>query len=122
MRYLVRTLLLLILVVALLPVSMAAELIVFSRPDCVWCEAWERDVGAIFPRTDEAQYLHLTRVDISEPLPERLRNLKGVNYTPTFVVLDEKREIGRILGYTGEGYFWWELQKIIKKLPPPKAE
>lgn len=99
----------------------AAELIMFSSPECSWCEAWEREVGAIFPRTKEAKRLQLTHVDISDPLPSRLQDLETIKYTPTFVVLDQGREVGRIAGYSGEDFFWWELQEILKRLPPPET-
>jgi thioredoxin-related protein len=97
-----------------------AELIVFSSPECGWCEAWEREVGAIFPRTEEARRLRLSHVDINDPLPSRLQDLDTIKYTPTFVVLDQGREVGRIAGYNGEDFFWWELQEIMKRLPPGK--
>jgi thioredoxin-related protein len=96
----------------------AAELIVFSSPDCSWCEVWEQEVGAIFPRTEEAKRLQLIHVDINDPLPSRLQDLETIKYTPTFVVLNQGREVGRIAGYSGEDFFWWELQEIMKRLPP----
>ncbi len=115
-------LLLLLWGVAAAPAIQAAELVVFHSPGCGWCMAWEREVGAVFPRTAEARVLQLSRVDVADPLPSRLRNLKRVHYTPTFVVLDEGREVGRIAGYKGEDFFWWELQEIIKQLPHSKTE
>ena len=97
--------------------SSAAELIMFSSPGCSRCEAWEKDIGVIFQLTEEAKHFRLIHIDITDPLPSRLSNLDAVQYTPTFVVLDKQREIGRITGYINEGYFWWELQNIIKRLP-----
>ncbi len=97
--------------------GLAAELIMFSRPDCSWCEAWKKDVGIIFQLTEEAKHFQLIHVDITDPLPPRLSNIDAVQYTPTFVVLDKQQEIGRITGYTSEDIFWWELQSIIKRLP-----
>jgi hypothetical protein len=40
-----------------------------------------------------------------------------VRYTPTFVLVDRGREIGRIVGYPGEDFFWELLAGLIKKLP-----
>ncbi len=96
---------------------LASELIMFSSPNCSWCEAWEKDIGIVFPRTVEGKRLQLTHVDITDPLPSRLRKLKAIHYTPTFIVLDKQQEIGRITGYAGDEFFWWELQKIIAQLP-----
>ncbi len=99
--------------------AQAAELIMFNSPGCGWCKAWEREVGVLYPRTEEGRRLPLLHVDIADPLPPRLRDLESIRYTPTFVVLDQNREVGRITGYAGEDFFWWELQEIIKRLPPP---
>ncbi|MEC9367868.1 MAG: thioredoxin family protein, partial [Pseudomonadota bacterium] len=56
-------------------------------------------------------------------LPAGLPEIRSVVFTPTFVVLHEGREIGRILGYSGEDFFWGLLEKILTDtnlLPPPQ--
>jgi len=55
-------------------------------------------------------------VDISDDRPSDLQHLKGIRFTPTFVILENGREIGRILGYAGESFFWGLLEKLAKKL------
>jgi len=42
--------------------------------------------------------------------------LRGVMYTPTFVLLNNGREIGRITGYPGEDHFWGLLEELIVKM------
>jgi hypothetical protein len=38
-----------------------------------------------------------------------------VRFTPTFVLLDGDREIGRIEGYPGQDFFWARLENLAPK-------
>ena len=53
------------------------------------------------------------------PRPADLNPLKPVIYTPTFVLIDNGKEIGRIIGYPGEDFFWGLLNEMVGKLPVP---
>lgn len=101
------------------PVS-GAELVVFETEGCPYCEAWNRDVGTIFHLTREGRILPLRRVEIEDPIPADLLHIKGIEYTPTFVLIDRGREIGRIVGYLGEDFFWGLMGEVMEKLPPPE--
>lgn len=94
----------------------AAELLVFEETGCPYCIAWDRDIGEYFHLTDEARVLTLRRVNLDKPLPKDLRHIAEVRYTPTFVVLDGKTEIGRITGYIGQFQFWGLLGEILEKM------
>ncbi|UCH73279.1 MAG: hypothetical protein JSU82_13090 [Rhodospirillales bacterium] len=98
-----------------LPVR-SAELVLFESSGCVWCQAWDAQIGEIYPKAPEAQIAPLRRVDIDQERPADLAELRGIIYTPTFVLMDEGREIGRITGYAGEEFFWGLLGIELKKL------
>jgi hypothetical protein len=51
-----------------------------------------------------------------EDWPKDLEKVKAVLFSPTFVVMDKGREVGRILGYPGEDFFWPMLEEILKKV------
>ena len=36
-----------------------------------------------------------------------------IRFTPTFVLVDDGREIGRIEGYPGEDFFWGLLERLL---------
>ncbi len=95
----------------------AAELVMFDRAGCAWCLRWEKEIGPIYPKTDEGRLLPLRRISLDRPLPEGLNLTAPVRYTPTFVILDKGQEIGRITGYIGEYAFWGLLSDMIAKLP-----
>ena len=88
----------------------------FRSDTCEWCEVWEAEVGLIYAKTPEARLAALRRVDIEDPQPADLRSLKPVVFTPTFVLLEEGAEIGRIVGYPGEAHFWGLLDVLLHKL------
>ena len=95
----------------------AAELVMFESAACEWCAAWHREIGPIYPRTAEARLAPLRRVDIDGPRPADLAFIRGIRYTPTFVLVDRGRELGRITGYPGEDFFWALLDELLTRLP-----
>ena len=112
------------LLVAVLPAGSAgaAELVYFGSSSCPVCETWDREVGEIYPKTAEAKTLPLRQHDLHDDKPADLAFIKGVIYTPTFVAVEDGREIGRIVGYMGDFFFWEQLDGLIKKLPPLPAQ
>lgn len=97
----------------------AAELVMFETEGCVWCAAWNRDVGGIYHKTEAGRVAPLRRVDRDDPRPEDLKDLEGIVFTPTFVLTEDGQEIGRINGYPGNEHFWGLLGVLVAKLPPP---
>jgi len=95
----------------------AASLIMVEQEYCEYCEAWNENVGVIYNKTDEGKRAPLRRVDIHDPMPDDLNFISGVIFTPTFILVDNGKEIGRIRGYASESFFWGLLQKLIEKLP-----
>ncbi|MCB2099566.1 MAG: hypothetical protein KDE22_01760 [Rhodobacterales bacterium] len=100
-----------------------SQLVMFESPGCAWCAAWNRDIGVLYHKTDEGKRLPLRRVDISEDRPDDLEHLKGVMYTPTFVVMHNGKEVGRITGYPGSEFFWPLLGDLITRMDqmPPSG-
>jgi thioredoxin-related protein len=102
--------------------SRAAELIMFESRLCTWCQAWHAEIGPIYPKTREGQIAPLRRVDIDAPRPADLAFIRGIRFTPTFVLIDGGREIGRITGYMGEDAFWGQLEALINRLETPASQ
>lgn len=95
----------------------AAELLVFERPGCAWCLRFDREIAPIYPKTEEGRLAPLRRLDIDEGDASGVALTAPVRYAPTFVLVEEGREVGRILGYAGEEAFWGLLADLTKKLP-----
>jgi len=97
--------------------SIAAELVMLEEDGCPWCQRWQEEVGVIYSKTEEGKVAPLRMVDIHGPLPEDLKFLVKGGFTPTFILVDKGKEIGRIRGYPGESFFWGLLAQLIEKLP-----
>lgn len=91
------------------------RLIMFEQEGCHWCERWEADVGGAYHKTEEAKLAPLTRLQLRDPVPEGIDLAQATVMTPTFVVLQNGAEIGRITGYPGEDFFWGLLEMIFDK-------
>lgn len=100
---------------ALLPTAatQASELVMFERAGCVWCARFDAEIAPIYGKTDEAQAAPLRRVDLNSPRPADLAGIDPGAFTPTFVVVKEGREIGRIRGYPGDAFFFGLLDRIL---------
>ncbi|MEY3306586.1 MAG: hypothetical protein RLZZ413_624 [Pseudomonadota bacterium] len=96
--------------------AMAADLqlVMVEQPGCVYCRAWDAEVSAIYPRTAEGKLAPLTRIQLRAPLPAGMRFDRPAAFTPTFVLLEDGAEIGRIEGYPGEDFFWGLLTQMME--------
>ena len=98
--------------------SLAAELLMLEQPGCVWCARFNAEIAPAWPKTEEGMRAPLRRVDITQPWPADLDDIQKERFTPTFVLVDGGREIGRIRGYVGDEFFWYRVGEIIALLPP----
>ena len=88
------------------------HLIMVTASDCPWCEAFEDEVGRGYPNTEEAKLLPLRRYDFYDPMPTDMVDLVPATMTPTFIVIKDGKEAGRIIGYPGHELFWWRLSEF----------
>ncbi len=94
----------------------------FDQAGCIYCQRWERDVGALYDKTDEARTLPLRRIDIQDQKTSGIVLAAPIRYTPTFVVADNGREVGRITGYSNDNAFWGLLDALAAKLQTSPRE
>lgn len=110
----------------LLPLPALADtyLLMAEEKGCMYCARWNADIGPIYPKTVEGQTAPLRRYDLHSDTPTA--QIKGrVLYTPTFLLIVDEQEVGRIEGYPGEDFFWGLLAKLLQQAditsnPPPR--
>ncbi|MDB5517318.1 MAG: hypothetical protein JWQ17_4076 [Tardiphaga sp.] len=100
-------------------VAQASEVVMFEQGGCVYCARWNRDVAPVYDKTAEAKVLPLRRIDIGQQGNAGVTLASPVRYTPTFVVVDNGKEIGRITGYISDDSFWGLLDSLAAKLETP---
>ncbi|MEM6676648.1 MAG: thioredoxin family protein [Pseudomonadota bacterium] len=108
---------LLLLPLAASPAQAEMALLMLDQPGCEWCEQWEAEIGGAYHLTEEGARAPLQRADIHDPLPEGVTLERRVHFTPTFVLLQDGREVGRLDGYAGEDFFYPMLNRLLDEVP-----
>lgn len=95
--------------------AMAGELqlLMFEQPGCIYCAAWNEEVAPEYPLTVEGMAAPLRRLQLRDPLPEGIEVVSPPVFTPTFVLVEDGIETGRIEGYLAEDFFWPLLADMI---------
>lgn len=117
------TLAALLALVFLASMAEAAELIMYRRDGCPWCAKWDREIGPIYPKTEFNRLAPLRTINLDRDADRAIAHAP-IHYTPTFVLVDDGREVGRIEGYPGDEFFWARLEGLMERLPvrrPPKV-
>ena len=94
----------------------AAELVMMEQAGCAWCARFNAEIAPAYPNTDEGRLAPLRRVDIHAPWPDDLAAIRPEHFTPTFVLVENGREIDRLRGYPGDEFFWSLLDGMLAKL------
>ena len=98
--------------------AMAAEMVMFEQPGCFWCKRFNEEIAPAWPKTEQGRLAPLRRVNIHDQLPADLAGIPVERFTPTFVLVDDGREIARLRGYPGDQFFWALVDEMLKKLDP----
>jgi thioredoxin-related protein len=80
---------------------------------CYYCIRWNKEIGHIYPKTAEGSFAPLMRMDIRDSDNGDIQFERAVNFTPTFVLIDDDKELARIEGYPGEDFFWFLLEEML---------
>lgn len=92
----------------------AADLVIVEQSGCHWCARWNDEIAPIYPKTSEGKFAPLRRIGLHEK-PQGFSYARRINFTPTFVLIDSGKELGRIEGYPGEDFFWPLLEKLLRE-------
>lgn len=106
--------------IGMLPLAAAAEprLLMAEESGCYWCAKWNEEIAHIYPKTAEGRTAPLERYDIHSETPDA-EFAKRVHFTPTFILVDNGKELGRIEGYPGEDFFWGLLAMMFERAGIP---
>ena len=88
------------------------QLVMITSRHCPWCAAFADHVGKGYDLTEEALIYPLRRHDFYKAMPDDLAHLTPATMTPTFIVVLNGAEVGRIVGYPGAELFWWRISEF----------
>ena len=92
------------------------ELVMFELGTCIYCAVWNDAVGKTYADSVPGKHAPLRRVFLTDPRPDDLKHIAGVRMTPTFILLDNGHEVGRIQGYANENLFWTQLRALLVQM------
>ena len=93
-------------------------LLMAEESGCYWCQKWNEEIAHIYPKTIEGQTAPLRRYDLHADAPD-VAFVKRVSFTPTFILVKDGQEVGRIEGHPGEDFFWGLLQILFNEASIP---
>ncbi len=93
-------------------------LLMAEEDGCYWCGRWNEEIAHIYPKTAEGQTAPLQRYDLHSEAPD-VAFERRVHFTPTFILVENGREVGRIEGYPGEDFFWGLLTMMFERANIP---
>ncbi|MFK7881805.1 hypothetical protein [Roseobacter sp.] len=93
-------------------------LLMAEEDGCYWCAKWNEEIAHIYPKTVEGRTAPLHRYDLHSDTPD-VEFTKRVHFTPTFVLVVDNKEVGRIEGYPGEDFFWGLLGMMFERAEIP---
>lgn len=89
-----------------IPAQAEMALVMVEEQGCMWCARWNAEIAPIYPKTPEGKAAPLRRLDVNAEIPDDLTFKTPPHFTPTFILVDNGQEAGRIEGYPGEDFFW----------------
>ncbi|SEO52230.1 hypothetical protein SAMN04490248_106117 [Salinihabitans flavidus] len=92
----------------------AVELVMVEQPGCVYCERWDAEIAPIWPNSEAGQYAPLRRERLRAP-PQDVDYARKVVFTPTFLIVEDGRELARLEGYPGGDFFWPLIEQLLEK-------
>lgn len=100
----------------------AAELVMLEQPGCAWCARFNAEIAPAWPKTEEGRLAPLRRVDVTQDWPEDLADVAKERFTPTFILMEDGAEVGRLRGYVGNEFFWYRIGELLAKLPAARRQ
>lgn len=94
-------------------VAEGARLVMVEQRGCYYCALWNDQIAPIYPKTAEGRAAALKRMDIRDQNSGAISFSRPVVFTPTFVLVLDGKESGRIEGYPGEDFFWGLLSAML---------
>ena len=95
------------------PAEAGMRLLMVEQPGCAYCARWNAEIAPIYPKTPEGVAAPLERVQLKGPYPADVALGPPPVFTPTFILVRDGEEAGRIEGYPGEDFFWGLLGQMI---------
>ncbi len=99
------------------PNTSRLQLIVMEAPGCTYCKVFRRDILPSFATSERGKALPVRFLDVNDLERANLTLDSSVDMVPTFVLVQDRREVGRIAGYVGPAAFFQSIGHLLSTLP-----
>lgn len=97
------------------------RLMMVTARGCVYCDRWQAQIGPGHAASASGRAAPLFEVDVDGPFPDGLALARRPRITPSFILLSDRVERGRVEGYVGQDHFYPVLHRMMQQagLTPP---
>ena len=95
------------------PALQGKALLMVEAPRCPFCAAFRREVLPGYAAHPLGRAVPLTPVPIDGPWPDGLALASARYASPTFILLENRMEVGRFEGYDDPETFWRALGELL---------
>lgn len=99
------------------PVPHGRALLMVEAPRCPFCAAFRREVLPGYAAHPTGRAVPLTAVPMDGPWPDGLALARAPQASPTFILLENRMELGRFEGYDDPEGFWRALGGLLAQAP-----
>ena len=93
------------------------ELVVIEADGCIFCEIFRSDVLPSYEASEQGKQMPASFVDINDMEATHIEFKGAVDIVPTFIVVKNHREVGRISGYVGPENFFHSINYLLASAP-----
>ena len=89
------------------------QLVVMEADGCIYCNIFRRDVLPSYETSERGKDMPVRFVDVNDVPKTGIELQSSIDILPTFVVVKDNREIGRIPGYMGREDFFHSINYLL---------
>ncbi len=93
------------------------EMVVLEVPGCIYCNVFRRQLLPTYKSSKQAKRIPIRFVNLNDPALAEIGLTQPVDIVPTFVILEDNHEIGRIPGYMSRHDFFRAIDYILSGRP-----
>lgn len=89
------------------------QLIVMEAPGCIYCNLFRRDVLPSYQTSERGKDMPVRFLDVNDVPKTGIELQSPIDILPTFVIVKDNRELGRIPGYMGPEDFFHSINYLL---------
>lgn len=89
------------------------ELIVMEAPGCIYCDTFRRQILPGYKASERGRSVPVRFLDVNDDAVQDLALEEPINIVPTFLVMKNNKELGRIPGYMGPEDFFHSINYLL---------